>query len=90
MKEAQVPWFVRRNARDGLGFSDLCRQALEELAALEGRAEIVCGPITSGGENHTTKNLLIFNYAIEVLEGFLRRPMWSQIPYEAGLARLEC
>jgi hypothetical protein len=49
---------------------------------------MVIGPITTGGSGNCVVNLLIFNHVIEVLQ-LAGRPIWSQMPYEAGLADLE-
>lgn len=83
----QVPLFVRRRAKTAATFSALAQVALTELEAFGGKAEIVCGPISTGGHGTVLANLLVFNHAIEVLVES-GRPVWSQVPYEAGLAAL--
>ncbi len=88
MRKADVPFFIECVARRGPTFTDLAQLALSELESMGGCAEIVCGPISTGGFGNSVANLLIFNHAIEVLKA-AARPMWSQIPYEAGLADLE-
>ena len=88
MDKAAVPLFIEKIAKRAPTFRDLTEMALKDLRLLGGRAEIVCGPITTGGYNNVVVNLLVFNYAIEVLQNY-GRPMFSQMPYEAGLADLE-
>lgn len=83
-----VPHFIRQTGKVAESFSMLAERALTELKVHVGKAEIVCGPISTGGWGDATVNLLVFNDAIEVLK-HAGRPMWSQIPYEAGLAKLE-
>ncbi len=69
-------------------YEDLVLHAKDQIRGMQGKAEIVCGPITTGGFGHPGYNTLLFNHAIELLliEG---RPMFNQIPYEFQLARLE-
>ncbi len=94
MNTKVIPIFVRRMAeKHGLAawnmtYEHLVRHAKEQLEDMRGGAEIVCGPITTGGFGHPGYNVLLFNHAIELLsiEG---RPMFNQIPYEFQLARLE-
>lgn len=89
-----IPIFVRLLAeKHGLAganmtYEDLVLHAHSQIQKLHGAAEIVCGPITTGGFGHPGYNTLLFNHAIEllILEG---RPMFNQIPYEFQLARLE-
>lgn len=88
MEKAAVPLFIEKMAKRAPTFRGLTEMALKDLRALHGRAEIVCGPITTGGYNNVVVNLLVFNYAIEVLQDY-GRPMFNQMPYEAGLADLE-
>lgn len=93
MQTRVVPIFVRRMAEiHGLAgadmtYADLVCHAKEHIARLSGKAEMVCGPITTGGFKHPGYNVLLFNHAIDLLriEG---RPMFNQIPYEFQLARL--
>lgn len=84
---SKIPYFIRREGVNGASFKDLAHMARRELEALRGGAEIVCGPISTGGYGNAVVNLLVFNHAIEVLKGH-GRPMWSQMPYEAGIALL--
>jgi hypothetical protein len=85
---SDVPAFIRFNGRIAESFEGLVSIAKRELATYGGKAEVVCGPITSGGWGDTVVNLLVFEHAIRVLERF-GRPVWSQMPFEAGLAELE-
>lgn len=88
MESAFIPLFIQKMAKRGPTFADLKDMALEELKVLGGRAEVVCGPISTGGYGSGIANLAVFNHAIQVLQHH-GRPMWSQMPYEAGLAELE-
>lgn len=88
MEATHVPHFIKKNGIDGESFAHMAEIALKQLKAFEGRAEIVCGPISTGGFGRVFTNLLVFNHAIEVLTD-ARRPIWSQVPFEKGLARLE-
>lgn len=94
MDITKVPIFARVMAEkmglvgSDMGFADLVAHARQQIRRLEGRAEIVCGPITTGGTGHSGYNVLLFNHAIELLE-LEGRPMFNQIPYEYHLARLE-
>lgn len=88
MKKADVPLFVQKMAKRAPTFADLAEIASAEVRAFNGKAEMVCGPITTGGAGNTVSNLLHFNYAIELLQ-HAGRPVWSQMPYEAGLSDLE-
>src|SRR5690349_24796295 len=89
-----IPIFVRRMAEkhglagEDMTYGDLVSHAKEQIRSMPTPAEIVCGPITTGGFGHPGYNVLLFNHAIELLlvEG---RPMFNQIPYEFQLARLE-
>jgi len=69
-------------------FSGLVNIARYELSKFHGRAEIVCGPITSGGLGSVEKNLAVFNSAIQglIIQG---RPVFNQMPYEDALFRLQ-
>lgn len=87
MDKAEVPYFIQRVAIRGPTFNDLAQIARTQLQAFNGNAEIVCGPISTGGYGKPIANLLVFHHAIEVLEAH-GRPIWSQVPFEAGLAEL--
>lgn len=94
MEEKIIPIFVRRMAEmygladEDMTYEDLVSHARMQIEGMQGGAEIVCGPITTGGFGHPGYNTLLFNHAIEllILEG---RPVFNQIPYEFQLARLE-
>ncbi len=88
MKKNEVPHFIEKIAKRAPNFADLTELALADVQPLNGKAEMVCGPITTGGYGNCVVNLLVFNHAIEVLQ-LAGRPMFSQMPYEAGLADLE-
>ena len=83
-----VPVFIQKMAQTASSFSGLAQVALEQLQTFPDKAEIVCGPISTGGLGKSYVNLLIFNHVIEVLQS-AGRPIWSQMPFEAGLAELE-
>ena len=87
MEKADVPHFIQRVAIRGPTFQNLADIARTQLQAFGGKAEIVCGPISTGGYGNVVANLLMFNHAIEVLQAHGRR-VWSQVPFEAGLAEL--
>lgn len=88
MQMTDVPYFIKRVAIHGPSFDYLADIAIRQLEPFNGQAEVVCGPISTGGCGDVFRNLLAFNHAIEVLQAH-GRPMWSQIPFEAGLAELE-
>ncbi len=83
-----IPHFIERNGAVAECFETLAILALYEVRSFNGKAEVVCGPISTGGWGDTVINLLTFNHAIEVLEA-AKRPMWNQMKYEKGLALLE-
>jgi len=88
MKKAAVPLFIQRVAKRAPTFLDLAQLAITELEARGEKVEMVCGPITTGGLGNPVVNILVFNYAIELLQD-AGRPIFSQMPYEAGLSDLE-
>ena len=59
-----IPMFVRRMAeKHGLAdvdmsYQDLVAHALQKIRYMNGSAEIVCGPITTGGFGHPGYNTL--------------------------------
>lgn len=69
-------------------FKELLEIALGELGDFHGNAEILCGPMTTGGTGNMLTNLVAFNDAVKILRE-KGRPIWNQIPYEYGLALLE-
>ena len=87
MNKAHVPYYVEQMAVRAPTFEALTAKAIANLRE-SGWSEMVCGPISTGGLGSIALNLLVFNYAIGALQ-FVGRPMWSQLPYEAGLADLE-
>lgn len=68
-------------------FEKLAAIARAELAKFSGDAEIVCGPITTGGRGSIEKNLEVFE---AVIGRMLRkgRPLFNQMPYETQLFAL--
>jgi len=83
-----VPLFLRKIAIPAKSFEDAVSHAIRQLEDLGGRAEVVTGPITTGGFGNPTLNVVYFNEAIRLLTE-LQRPMFSQMPFEACLAELE-
>lgn len=78
---------LREMCEHTTSFRELVALALGELEKFEDKAEIVCGPITTGGRGSVEKNLEVFNRAIA---GLIRqgRPVFNQMPYETALFRL--
>lgn len=62
-------------------FSELVPLAIAELQKFSDGAEVVCGPISTGGRGNVDTNLKVFSASIAKLqdEG---RPIFSQVPYE--------
>lgn len=62
-------------------FAELVPLALAELSKFPAGAEVVCGPISTGGRGSIEKNFSVFNATIAALikDG---RPIFSQVPYE--------
>ncbi len=87
MQKAHVPFYVEQVAVRCASFEAMAAKARVELRE-SGLSEIVCGPMSTGGYGNTALNMLVFNYAIGALQ-YVGRPVWSQLPYEAGLADLE-
>jgi len=87
MEKTAIPFFIEEVAQRAPTFADLAKIAIDEIRGFDGKAEIVCGPITTGGTGNVVTNLLLFNYAIQLLQR-AGRPMFSQMPYEAGIAEL--
>ncbi len=71
----------KRDCATADSFAELLPIALSELRKFPNGAEMVCGPISTGGRGNPEENLRIFNLAIRQLqrEG---RPIFSQLPYE--------
>lgn len=88
MDKHLVPAFLTKIAKRAPTFVDLAELAFSDIRTLNGKAEMVCGPITTGGFNDVAVNTLVFNHAIDTLQD-AGRPMFSQMPYEATLADLE-
>lgn len=62
-------------------FAELIPLALEELKKFSDGAEIVCGPISTGGRGNIDENVRVFSLTIRALQAE-GRPIFSQIPYE--------
>ena len=62
-------------------FEELTAIALSELHKFPQGAEVVCGPISTGGRGSVLENLRIFSATIHALQG-LGIPVFSQMPYE--------
>ena len=74
-----MQWLMRKCAQAS-SFTELVPLAIAELYKFADGAEVVCGPISTGGRGLET-NFQIFSNTIKVLqqEG---KPIFSQIPYE--------
>lgn len=81
------PAWLAGECAQATNFAELLEVALAQLRKFDGEAEIVCGPITTGGRGSHVENLHVFNVTIERLlqEG---RPIFNQIPYEAKIFEL--
>ncbi len=78
---------LRALCNEARSFAELAGFATIELSKFPEQAEIVCGPITTGGQGSIEKNLEVFTGAIK---GLIRqgRPVFNQMPYETALFRL--
>jgi hypothetical protein len=78
---------LRALCDEARSFGELVGFATIELSKFPEKAEIVCGPITTGGQGSVEKNLKVFNGAIKglIAQG---RPVFNQMPYETALFRL--
>ena len=83
-----VPHCIEITGKVAPSFKELLDVALDELGGFHGTAEVLCGPMTTGGTGNMLTNLVAFNDAVQILKQ-QGRPMWNQIPYEYGLALLE-
>ncbi len=75
-----LEWLARECSKAD-SFADLVPIALTELQKFGAGAEVVCGPISTGGRGSLEKNFEVFGATIKGLqrEG---RPIFSQVPYE--------
>ncbi len=62
-------------------FAELTPLAIAELHKFSDGAEVICGPISTGGRGNAEANFAIFSGAINALQQ-QGRPIFSQIPYE--------
>lgn len=87
MSSHTVLAFMRGTGKSAESFSKLAAIALEEMRTMTNGAEIVCGPLSTGGWGDRDVNMILFNHAIIALK-IAGRPIWSQIPYELGCIEL--
>ena len=78
-KETPHDWLVRECAQ-AKTFAELAQVGLRELEKFGGHAEIVCGPITTGGLGTPELNLTVFSCVITSLS--YDRSIFNQAPYE--------
>jgi hypothetical protein len=78
--ETDIEWLLRE-CKNADSFAELVPIAIDELKKFADGAEVVCGPITTGGRGSIEANLAVFNGSIRALqqEG---RPVFNQVPYE--------
>ncbi len=62
-------------------FAELSRLAVAELRKFPDGAEVVCGPISTGGRGDISINFKVFGATIAKLQK-QGRPIFSQVPYE--------
>lgn len=81
--DTDITWLIRECAC-ATSFALLAPIAVSEIRKFPDGAEIVCGPITTGGRGSPQANVEVFDLAISRLtrEGY---PIFSQIPYEEQL-----
>jgi len=77
---------LRQECAEAQNFEELADIAVREMHKFEA-AEVVCGPVSTGGLGTLEKNLQAFIAVIHMLqkEG---RPIFSQEPYEERIAEL--
>ena len=75
-----MAWFVNECEKAN-SFAELIPLALAELDKFPDGAEVVCGPISTGGQGNLEVNFRVFGETISKLihEG---NPIFSQVPYE--------
>jgi hypothetical protein len=73
--------------RKAASFTKLFLIAKAEVCKFPGGAEIVCGPITTGGLGTFEENMRVFENTIKAL---LRqgRPIFNQLPYQVRMVSL--
>lgn len=78
-----ITW-LKVECEKATSFEELVVVALGELKKFKDGAELVCGPITTGGQGSVEANLAVFN---KVIDHFVRvdRPIFSQMPYEGKI-----
>lgn len=75
-----IEWLTKECAKTR-SLRGLAAIALKELQKFTAGAEMVCGPISTGGRGSAQENLRVFNAAIKALQQN-ERPIFSQMPYE--------
>ncbi len=79
---------VLRDACANAGsFAALVPIALAELRKFADGADMVCGPISTGGRGSIEANIQVFNATIAALQSE-GRPVFNQVPYEEQILRL--
>lgn len=81
--DTTIEWLMHECSKTN-SFQELVSIALAELNKFPDGAEIVCGPISTGGRGNVDLNLRIFAASIIALQQ-QGRPMFSQIPYEGKI-----
>jgi hypothetical protein len=81
------PAWIQNGGHTADSFAALAEIALCELRTLGANAEIVCGPISTGGLGDALKNFKVFEATIRTLQGE-GRVIFNQMPFEHGLGRL--
>ena len=85
-KTTSRAWLAQQCAK-ATTFAELAEVAKVELDKFDGHAEIVCGPITTGGLGTPEANLRIFGKVIELLAAG-GAPIFNQAPYEDKIFEL--
>lgn len=78
--DTDMDWLTRQCAKADC-FAELVPLAIAELRKFSAGAEVVCGPISTGGRGSLEKNFEVFQATIKALQD-LGRPIFSQVPYE--------
>ncbi len=74
--------------KDAKSFVDLAAIALDILRRTPGKAEMVSGPISTGGVGTIQGNRKVFEGVIEILIGESHRNIFSQMPFEDKMVEL--
>ncbi len=78
---------LRAACAEANSFTELVPIALTELSKFVTGAEMVCGPITTGGRGSIEANIEVFNATIAALQSE-DKPIFNQVPYEEQILRL--